>query len=299
MIIHALVAVSIITFIFFHNIVFLNRRKELKAVSSSFVRIVIYIPVFLLIATMLIRRGWPLFGELAAVLSLMQFGVSRVDWAAKKGEPHLIPYPTALLYLCFILVFVLGWLRVVDMFWVVVPVLAAAVLVSYYETFISSKWWKDTTERRDASKKVETRKEESVKVTGAQVTEPAQTSDAERMQDLYQRILVYMEEKKPYLDEDLQMDKLAAAVYTNKTYLSRTINVMSGRNFCQFVNYYRIMYAVQIMERDRRVKVSELAMLVGFHTVVSFNMAFKLYMNTTPTEYLRTLQAKSLEERRS
>lgn len=112
-----------------------------------------------------------------------------------------------------------------------------------------------------------------------------------RMDEMFDRLEKYMLEKEPFLNENLSLAELAAEMYTNKTYLSRTINLKSGKNYCQYINQYRVNYAVQVIKKDRRVKVIELAMISGFHSVASFNMAFRLFMGDTPSEYMRTLQA--------
>ena len=107
-----------------------------------------------------------------------------------------------------------------------------------------------------------------------------------KMQLLYKRVVDYMEEKKPYLDSSFTMAKMAEELYSNKLYLSRTVNQLSGRNFRQFVNYHRIRYAVDLMKQDPRLKILEVSEMSGFHTVVSFNMAFKLNMGLTPTDWM-------------
>lgn len=130
------------------------------------------------------------------------------------------------------------------------------------------------------------------------VTEqPEETStgdEVDKMDDLYRRLEDYMQDKAPYLNENLSLGDLAAELYTNKTYLSKTINQKSGKNFCQYINQYRVNYAVSVIERDKRVKVLELAIISGFHSVASFNMAFRLFMGDTPSEYMRTLRAEEL-----
>lgn len=113
----------------------------------------------------------------------------------------------------------------------------------------------------------------------------------EHMNAIYGKVLRLMESKKPFLNENFSLEELATAVFTNKVYLSKAINYYSGRNFRQFVNYYRIMYASGIMKKDRRLKVTELAMICGFRSLVTFNMAFKLYMNMTPGAYYGVLAA--------
>lgn len=128
------------------------------------------------------------------------------------------------------------------------------------------------------------------------VSFPDEEADAEKMKRLYDKVLVLMDKKKPFLDEEYSLPDMAASLYSNKSYLSRTINAYSGRNFCQFVNYYRIMYSVELMKKDPHLRVMEIALMSGFHTVVTFNMAFKLNMSITPSEYIAKIRIESRED---
>lgn len=112
-------------------------------------------------------------------------------------------------------------------------------------------------------------------------------NEDKRMTVLYRRVLEYMDEKKPYLDEDISLEQLSRHVYSNKTYLSKTINVMSGHNYRQFMNYYRVEHAMSLLREDPDLKMEDVAWMSGFHNVVSFNMAFKLFRSETPTEWMR------------
>lgn len=100
--------------------------------------------------------------------------------------------------------------------------------------------------------------------------------------ELYVKCCRYMELRKPFLVESFSMDDLALALFTNKLYLSQTINACSGRNFRSFVNSYRVMYAMELFKKNNRLRVTDLANLSGFHTPVTFNMAFKLVMGESP-----------------
>ena len=119
-----------------------------------------------------------------------------------------------------------------------------------------------------------------------------QTEDVARMSRLYARVVAYMEQKQPYLDEEFGLEDLSVAVFTNKSYLSKTVNVMSGRNFSQFVNYYRIQYCLELMRKDPHLKVVDLALMSGFHTTVTFTMAFKLNVGETPSQYLERVRTE-------
>ena len=103
--------------------------------------------------------------------------------------------------------------------------------------------------------------------------------------EVFQRIVSYMEERKPYLDESLNLEDFSKSIFTNKVYVSKNINHYSGKNFRQFVNWYRIQYALDLMKRDPHLKMEEVSVMSGFHTTVSFNMAFRLFEGKTPTEW--------------
>ena len=106
-----------------------------------------------------------------------------------------------------------------------------------------------------------------------------------RMKDFYERLMAFFEEKKPYLDENVSLEEVARQMYTNKAFLSKTINIMSGQNFRQFVNYHRVEHAIELFRRDPHLRVEELSMLSGFHTPVTFNMAFRLFKGESPSEW--------------
>ena len=116
-----------------------------------------------------------------------------------------------------------------------------------------------------------------------QRTETVREGDRE----LYERCCRYMEEKRPYLVESFSIADLARGLYTNKVYLSRTINAFGKKNFRQFVNYYRVKYAIGQFMENKHLRVSEMAELSGFHSTVTFNMAFKLVTGETPSDWKR------------
>ena len=106
-----------------------------------------------------------------------------------------------------------------------------------------------------------------------------------RMSALYSRVIKCMEEQKPYLEDNFSIEKFSRLMYTNKTYLSKVINSYSGRNFKQFVNYYRVKYSIELMKKDPRLSIMELAQMSGFHSTVTYNMAFRINMNDTPGSF--------------
>lgn len=109
---------------------------------------------------------------------------------------------------------------------------------------------------------------------------------------LYDRCCRYMTERRPFLVDTFSLQDLANAVFTNKGTLSRTINRLSGRNFRGYVNYYRIMYAMELFRNNLSLRISELSQLSGFHSVTSFFQNFKSVMGEPPSHWCSRIRRK-------
>lgn len=112
------------------------------------------------------------------------------------------------------------------------------------------------------------------------------TREDEKMTALYERIKKLMASRKPYLVPGLSLDDYSRELFTNRAYLSRTINEKGGTNFRNFINRYRINHAIELIEQKPWVRVAELAEQCGFGTIATFEAAFKLFVGQTPQEYI-------------
>lgn len=113
--------------------------------------------------------------------------------------------------------------------------------------------------------------------------------------EIFERVVDYFESDVPYLRGNLVIEDLVKVVYANKLYISRAISRCTGRNFCQFVNYYRVRHSVEVFRQNPELKVAELAGQSGFNSVVSFTMAFKLYMNENPSDWIRQERSRMIK----
>lgn len=127
---------------------------------------------------------------------------------------------------------------------------------------------------------------ESMKISPVEVAGMGQRED-DIYKDIYERVLEYFERDKPFLNSNLAINDLVSVVFTNKLYISRAISQYTGRNFCQFVNYHRIMYSVECFRSNIDLKVAELWPMSGFNSIVSYNMAFRLFMGENPSDWCR------------
>ena len=127
---------------------------------------------------------------------------------------------------------------------------------------------------------------ESMKVTSV-ASAPDQSHIEEVYRDIYERIVTYFDDEKPYLNSELAIADLVKVLYSNKLYISRSISQFTGRNFRQFVNYYRVKYSMECFRENPDLKVHEMGAMSGFNSVVSYNMAFRLFMGENPSDWCR------------
>ena len=139
---------------------------------------------------------------------------------------------------------------------------------------------------------------ESMKLSHSEVATVTDNRGEDQYKELYERIVLYFEMSKPYLDGDLTINDVVKVVYSNKVYISKAICHYTGRNFRQFVNYYRVIYSMDLFRANLEYKVAELAEKSGFNTMVSYTMAFRLFMNETPSEWCRKERSKILKRKK-
>jgi ligand-binding sensor domain-containing protein/AraC-like DNA-binding protein len=101
------------------------------------------------------------------------------------------------------------------------------------------------------------------------------------------KLTFLMEIEKLYRDADISLQILAEKLSVSAHLLSQILNEKLNRNFSDFVNYYRIEEAKQILASTGgdRMKVIAVAFEVGFNTKVAFYNAFKKYTKMTPSQY--------------
>jgi len=96
-----------------------------------------------------------------------------------------------------------------------------------------------------------------------------------------------MKIEKIYREADLTLPSLAKKLSVTTHILSQILNEHLNRNFSDFINYYRIEEAKEILggPKGARKKIANVAFDVGFNTIVAFYTAFKKYTLMTPARY--------------
>lgn len=105
--------------------------------------------------------------------------------------------------------------------------------------------------------------------------------------EMANKLREYFETEKPYLDPDLTIHLVATALQASVKELSICINHQLGIHFFDFVNEYRIRYAMTVLaDPDQKNKtVLEILYEAGFNSKSSFHAAFMKHSTLTPTQY--------------
>lgn len=103
---------------------------------------------------------------------------------------------------------------------------------------------------------------------------------------LYEAAQRMVKTQKLFQNNFLTLDELAEKLGTNRSSLSSCINTYSKNNFNQWINNYRIEYAMErIMCSDN---LRALSVEAGFKSYGTFCSSFKERFHCTPSEYVKT-----------
>ena len=112
--------------------------------------------------------------------------------------------------------------------------------------------------------------------------------NTEQVQPLIVRIDEAMEKDNMFLRPDLSIVMLSEKVGTNRTYVSKAIKDTKGCNFSDYVNRFRLDYAVELMKNTPKenIVVQNIALQCGCGSIQTFYRYFKLFFNETPTQWI-------------
>ena len=104
--------------------------------------------------------------------------------------------------------------------------------------------------------------------------------------NLFPRICHLMEEQQLFLQPDLKVSDVAAALSTNSRYVSECIKAEYNCSFIQFVNTYRINHAKNLLRQQPDIKIVALSTASGFSVESTFFRAFRAVTGMTPKEWI-------------
>jgi YesN/AraC family two-component response regulator len=115
--------------------------------------------------------------------------------------------------------------------------------------------------------------------------------DATQSQSLLDRLLLFMDEDKPFLESKITLPQLANRFATNPNYLSQVINEKLNLNLYDFINKYRVEEFKKRLKNDDALNYTLFghAQNSGFSSKSSFHEVFKKHTGQTPAQYQANL----------
>jgi len=138
---------------------------------------------------------------------------------------------------------------------------------------------------------VETKKPEPAKSrTEEKENKPRFSEDEAKV--LIEKLIIHMNEERPYLNAELTLGDLSAQVNLAKHELTDLLNVHIGKNFFSFVNEFRLKAVVRRLANSDydHLTIIAIANDCGFNSKSTFNSLFKQYTGKTPSDYKKELR---------
>jgi len=113
--------------------------------------------------------------------------------------------------------------------------------------------------------------------------------------ELIKKLKRFVENDKVFLQKEISINDVARHLNSNRTYLSRAINVVLKKSFTTYINDLRIKEAIRkISSQECKQKTLEgISSEVGFSNRVSFNTAFKRYTGFLPSYFIKELSQRA------
>jgi len=104
---------------------------------------------------------------------------------------------------------------------------------------------------------------------------------------LFEKLIILLEEQKHYLNTSLTSSDLAKLLNTNRTYLSKVIQEKFNTNFYNLINSYRVEEAKKYLAAPEydKYNLDGIAEMSGFASRNAFGRTFKSLTGETPTEF--------------
>lgn len=109
---------------------------------------------------------------------------------------------------------------------------------------------------------------------------------------IMQRIIAYIESDKVFKNENLMLEDISKELNLHSKYVSYVINTVSGKNFFDFINHFRIAeFNKEVLEsKNKNLTLLSIAYDCGFGSKSAFSRAYKSEMGISPTQFIKQMK---------
>jgi AraC-like DNA-binding protein len=102
-----------------------------------------------------------------------------------------------------------------------------------------------------------------------------------------------MDEKRLFLQPNLKINDLAMMLNTNRNYIYNAINGEIGFSFSDYINQKRIEHAINLIDHNPNMLLTDVATKSGFSSASSFYRNFKTITGCSPSDYQKKQDANN------
>ena len=114
---------------------------------------------------------------------------------------------------------------------------------------------------------------------------------------LFEQLELYMNEKKPFIDPNLNRKNLSEVLFTNEKYLREIIKNKTGATVNDYIISYRLRYAnILLLKPDNEYTIETIALESGFGSRASFYACYSTNFGLSPSEYRKIINRSRREE---
>jgi YesN/AraC family two-component response regulator len=172
--------------------------------------------------------------------------------------------------------------------------LSITIFVLGYEGFFQKDIFSET---NDEVLPVKTDEVLSEKISGTKVdVKDISNNSRSGNNEAVQKLLDFLEKKKPYMDEKITLSGLAQNLNMTRNQLSAVINNDLGSSFYNLINKYRVEEVKRLLSdpANDNFTILALAYEAGFSAKSSFHSIFKKFTGLTPSEYRNGLGSEKV-----
>lgn len=118
---------------------------------------------------------------------------------------------------------------------------------------------------------------------------------ARQLSQLAQDLGDYFQRQRPFLDPELDLQRVAQDTGYSRNQISHLLNQVLGQSFYRYVNQARLDHLLQRLAEGAgdRERIDELAFAAGFNSLSAFYKCFRERMGLTPSAYLKQLSSRA------
>ena len=115
------------------------------------------------------------------------------------------------------------------------------------------------------------------------------TSGYDKIMDSFKQ---YMDKEKGFLNPSLSIEEIARVLNSNRTYVSKLVNLYYGMSFRDYLNKKRLDYSKQLMNDEPDASLDYISAKSGFQSSTQFIRKFRETEGLTPTVWKQTMMPR-------